>query len=111
MGGQQKRRVKNRVEESRIASRQTKPGRSQEAGVSNEEEVGSREKGRQAPPGVMCFRRGRGTRMGRDPQRAFASDVFDERAVLQFLHGLLELILRIHHDGSVPGHGLFERSA
>src|ERR1700693_4292019 len=33
---------------------------------------------------------------------------FQERALLQFRKGLAELLLRVHHDGAVPGNRLFE---
>ena len=37
------------------------------------------------------------------------SAMFDELAGLQVGHGLTDLLLRVHHDGSVPRHRLFDR--
>ena len=37
--------------------------------------------------------------------------VLDELAGLQFTHGGLQLGLRVHHDGSIPRHRLFQRLA
>ena len=37
--------------------------------------------------------------------------LFQKRALIQFVEGLLELLLRVHHDGAVPGHRLFQRLA
>ena len=37
--------------------------------------------------------------------------MLDERAALQLVVRLLQFFSRVHHDGPVPGHGLFERLA
>ena len=34
-----------------------------------------------------------------------------EGALLQLAEGLAQLLLRVHHDGAVPGHWLLERLA
>ena len=35
--------------------------------------------------------------------------LLQERPLFEFLERVLQLLLRIHHDGAIPGHGLFQR--
>jgi hypothetical protein len=40
---------------------------------------------------------------------AAKSPMLNERAILQFVEGLLKFLLRVHHDGTVPRDRLFNR--